>query len=64
VPVVFDDEPEEPISEDLNGQMLRSGCVYDLQGRCVASGEAVRNGSWRNMVAPGVYIVNGKKVKL
>ena len=65
IPVVFDDndEEDEPISERLR-QWPADNRVYDLQGRCVASGEAVRNGSWRNMVAPGVYIVNGKKVKL
>jgi hypothetical protein len=65
IPVVFDDndEEDEPISERLRVRPADNR-VYDLQGRCVASGEAVRNGSWRNMVAPGVYIVNGKKVKL
>ena len=66
IPVVFDDDDDEedkPIEESLRN-ISANGYVYDLQGRCVASGEAVRNGSWRNMVAPGVYIVNGKKVKL
>ena len=62
VPVVFDDEPEEPISEDLNGQMLRSGCVYDLQGRCVATEEEVSSGHWRLKLSSGVYIFNGKKI--
>jgi hypothetical protein len=62
VPVVFDDEPEEPISEDLNGQMLRSGCVYDLQGRCVATEEEVSSGHWRLKLNSGVYIFNGKKI--
>jgi hypothetical protein len=63
--VIFDEEgeKEEPIDERLRVRPADNR-VYDLQGRCVASGEAVRNGSWRNMVAPGVYIVNGKKVKL
>jgi len=36
--------------------------VYDLQGRRVATGEQVADGTWRKVVKSGVYIINGKKV--
>ena len=64
VPVIFDDLEEEMKEED--GNLMRgtaySDKVYDMQGRVVMSGEAVLNGSWYDDVAPGVYIINGKKI--
>lgn len=63
VPVIFDEENgEEPDIEHVgNGRSYPLG-VYDLLGRCVATEEEVKDGSWRQHVAPGVYIVHGKKV--
>ena len=64
VPVVFDDDDEEdddPIGESLL-QRPHDNRVYDLLGRCVASGEEVVNGTWRSKVASGIYILNGRKI--
>ena len=62
VPVIFDEDGEEPDIEHVaNGRSYPQG-VYDLLGRCVATEEEVKDGSWRQRVAPGVYIVHGKKV--
>ena len=72
VPVVFDDDAEDNefstgvsgIKEDGNGEDRRGydNRVYDLQGRCVATEEQVKDGTWRMNVKPGIYIFNGKKV--
>ena len=64
IPVVFDDEEgeeDEPIEESLRQQVF-NGCVYDLQGRCVATEEMVKDGTWRRNLKRGIYILNGKKV--
>ena len=64
VPVVFDDDEEEdddPIGESLL-QRPHDNRVYDLLGRCVATGEEVVNGTWRSKVASGIYILNGRKI--
>jgi hypothetical protein len=64
IPVVFDDEEgeeDEPIEESLRQQVF-NGCVYDLQGRCVATEEMVKDGTWRRNLKHGIYILNGKKV--
>ena len=64
IPVVFDDDEEEeddPIGESLL-QRPHDNRVYDLLGRCVATGEDVVNGTWRSKVASGIYILNGRKV--
>ena len=64
IPVVFDDDEEEeddPIGESLL-QRPHDNRVYDLLGRCVASGEEVVNGTWRSKVASGIYILNGRKI--
>ena len=64
IPVVFDDDDEEeddPIGESLL-QRPHDNRVYDLLGRCVASGEEVVNGTWRRKVASGIYILNGRKI--
>ena len=72
VPVVFDDDAEDNefstgvsgIKEDGNGEDRRGydNRVYDLQGRCVATEEQVKDGTWRMNVKPGVYIMSGKKI--
>ena len=45
-----------------NEGMLRPGNVYNLQGRCVATEEMVKDGTWKNSLTPGVYIMSGKKI--
>lgn len=35
--------------------------VYDMQGRCVATPEQLRDGSWRRQAAPGIYILSGSQ---
>jgi hypothetical protein len=34
-----------------------------LLGRKVATKEQVEDGTWRERLAPGIYILNGKKFK-
>ena len=67
VPVVFDDG-EQPEDEELqpNGSWMSSGdgCIYDLLGRKVATKEQVTDGSWRERLSPGIYILNGRKFKM
>ena len=48
--------------KDYSEGMLRPGNVYNLQGRCVATEEMVKDGTWKNNLTPGVYIMNGKKI--
>ena len=64
VPVLFDDlqEGSEELNPNGTREMIGDGCVYDLLGRKVASKEEVIDGTWRQRVARGVYIVNGKKI--
>lgn len=63
IPVVFDedDDADEPIEESVKPQVF-NGCVYDLQGRCVATEEMVKDGTWRHNLKHGIYILNGKKI--
>ncbi len=60
IPVSFDDD-DEPIEESIKSK-INYDQVYDLSGRCVASGLEVQDGSWRQHVAPGIYILGDKKV--
>lgn len=65
VPVVFEAEAEATDVQgvkDYSEGMLRLGNVYNLQGRCVATEEMVKDGTWKNNLTPGVYIMNGKKI--
>jgi hypothetical protein len=65
VPVVFEAEAEatdvQGVKEYSEG-VLRPGNVYNLQGRCVATEEMVKDGTWKNNLTPGVYIMSGKKI--
>ena len=65
VPVIFDDEEpgEEELQPDGSVQVVGDGCIYDLMGRKVATREQVEDGTWRERLAPGIYILNGKKFK-
>jgi hypothetical protein len=63
VPVVFEAEATDVQGvKDYSEGMLRPGNVYNLQGRCVATEEMVKDGTWKNNLTPGVYIMNGKKI--
>ncbi len=59
VPILFDDQQgEEPVPQRVTGDDR----MYDLSGRCVATPQQVADGSWQQLVSPGIYIVNGRKV--
>ena len=64
VPVIFDDdESEEELQPDgSKQQMAGDNCIYDLQGRKMATEQQVKNGTWRQLLKSGVYIINGKKI--
>lgn len=61
IPVVFDDEDEE-LQPDGSTQISGDNCVYDLSGRKVATEQQVKDGTWRQLLKSGVYIINGKKI--
>ena len=64
IPVVFDDDDaDEDIKDDMTStQRIYDNRVYDLQGRCVATEQEVKDGTWKLRLPAGVYILNGKKV--
>ena len=64
VPVLFDDMVEQAtgISEVVVEDPRYDGHVYNLMGRRVASAEQVKDGTWKNNLTPGVYIMSGKKI--
>ena len=65
VPVFFDDEGVEDPNIQQNGDdRVGDGCVYDLQGRKVATKQQVEDDTWRQFLSPGIYIINGKKIRL
>ena len=59
VPVIFDEE--EPDIEEQGQEVRHDNRIYDLLGRCVADEAEVRDGSWQQRLAPGIYIMNGRK---
>ncbi|MBE6248807.1 MAG: hypothetical protein E7106_06090 [Prevotella sp.] len=61
VPVIFDDEEGDEEISDKTEQVF-DGRVYNLQGRCVATEEQVKDGTWQDGLATGIYIINGKKL--
>lgn len=64
VPVVFSEEPKteiDGVTEYTTGIPYPGG-VYNLQGRCVATEEQVLDGTWRQHLAPGIYIMNGRSI--
>ena len=64
IPVIFDNDNDEEIGDDTEKkQRVGDGCIYDLMGRKVATKEQVEDGSWRTRLAPGIYILNGRKFK-
>lgn len=66
VPVVFDDDEDSPELFGIKEENRRvyDNRVYDLQGRCVATEEQVNDGTWRQNLRPGIYIINGRKIRL
>ena len=63
VPVLFEAAATDVQGvKDYSEGMLRPGNVYNLQGRCVATEEMVKDGTWKNNLTPGVYIMSGKKI--
>ena len=61
--VIFDDDEGDPEQNGVTEHRVGDGCVYDLLGRKVATEQQAKDGTWRQYVAPGIYIVHGKKVK-
>lgn len=74
VPVVFDDlfveteeygrEQNEDEEVTERREYVGDGYVYDMQGRRVATEEQVLDGTWKQRVSPGIYIINGKKISV
>ena len=67
VPMVFDwEEYKERQSDEMNElrEYVGDGCVYDMQGRRVATEQQVLDGTWKQRVSPGIYIINGKKISV
>ena len=63
VPVLFEAAaPDVQGVKEYSEGVLRPGNVYNLQGRCVATEEMVKDGTWKNNLTPGVYIMSGKKI--
>ena len=67
IPVVFDDDILDEQMEEETGETQQTridGDVYDLSGRKVATEQQVNDGTWRQILRPGIYIVGGKKIKI
>ncbi len=73
VPVNFDFEDEPIVENDPEeGAMTSTGStvktelqgVYDMMGRKIVSAEEMANGQWQKQLAPGLYIINGRKVSV
>jgi hypothetical protein len=65
VPVLFGDEEEGgELQPDGLIQQQYDGDVYDLSGRKVATEEQVNDGTWKQILRPGIYTVGGKKIKI
>jgi len=65
VPVIFGDEeePDPNFMEQTTGRSYPAG-VFNLQGQQIATEQEIEDGTWRQRVAPGIYIVNGKKIAI
>jgi len=49
--------------EQTTGRSYPAG-VFNLQGQQIATEQEIEDGTWRQRVAPGIYIVNGKKIAI
>lgn len=63
VPVNFDDYEGEEEQDGIKEQPVGDNRVYDLLGRCVATEEQVKDGTWKQNLRPGIYILNGRKIR-
>lgn len=54
----------EDIMEVTPVEQRNDGNVYDLSGRRVATEQMVKAGVWQRNLSPGIYIINGRKVKV
>lgn len=65
VPVIFGDEeePDPNFMEQTTGRFYPAG-VFNLQGQQIATEQEIEDGTWRQRVAPGIYIVNGRKIAI
>lgn len=64
VPVIFDYEDEQDEEQQfVNNGLPGDNCIYDLLGRKVATEQQVKDGTWHERLAPGIYIMNGKKFR-
>ena len=63
VPVNFDDYEGEEEQDGVKEQTVGDNRVYDLLGRCVATEEQVKDGTWKQNLRPGIYILNGRKIR-
>lgn len=63
LPVIFDFDFDEEQGDEEQEERTMTGDnrIYDMQGRCVATEEQVKDGSWRQSLSKGMYILNGKK---
>ena len=61
--IMEDEQQENPDVVNVVTEVIKSG-VYDMQGRQVATEAQVSDGTWRQQLAPGMYIVNGRKVSV
>lgn len=59
LPASFDADPVQDVPSDA---IHHDGCVYDLSGRMVATKQMVQAGVWRRNLAPGIYIIDGRKI--
>jgi hypothetical protein len=61
---IFHLPEEEELQPDGSWMSGGDGCIYDLQGRKVATKEQVTDGKWRERLSQGIYILNGRKFAL
>ena len=59
---IGDYEGEEE-QDGVKEQPVGDNRVYDLLGRCVATEEQVKDGTWKQNLRPGIYILNGRKIR-
>ena len=61
--IMEEEQQDDPEAVNVVTEVIRTG-VYDMQGRQVATEAQVSDGTWRQYLAPGMYIVNGKKIQV
>ena len=56
--------PEEELEQNVIDFKSEQTGVYDAMGRKIITAEEMANGQWQKQLAPGLYIINGKKVSV